>query len=90
MPSRRGPSRPASVTPAWYAGLMSSSADAPPVTRWLRCDVHVHTPLDPSRGFGEDVATALSKVEAGDDTRLREIAYRLFDACHAARMDLVV
>lgn len=61
-----------------------------PGARWLRCDVHVHTPLDPSRTFGEDVAAALHKRDKGDDAPLRVIAFRMFDACRDAGLDLVV
>ncbi len=69
---------------------MSLAAEVPPGARWLRCDVHVHTPLDPTRSFGEEVPAALQKAKTGDEAPLRAIAYRLFDACHAADLGLVV
>lgn len=29
-----------------------------PGARWLRCDLHVHTPFDRTKRFGEDVKAA--------------------------------
>ncbi len=57
--------------------------------RWLRCDLHVHTPLDPTRSFGEDVQAILRKADRGEIEPLRQLAFRLFDACKAAGLDLV-
>lgn len=56
---------------------------------WLRSDLHVHTPFDRTKRFSEDVQGTLGALEGGDDSRLREMAGRFFDACRDASLDLV-
>lgn len=37
--------------------------------RWLRCDLHVHTPFDPTKGFGVDLEAAKKANEKGDSSK---------------------
>jgi ABC-type lipoprotein export system ATPase subunit len=55
-----------------------------PGARWLRCDLHVHTPFDGEKKFGEDIKTALESLRSEKTTRLAEIAERFVNACRAA------
>jgi len=55
--------------------------DQIPGARWLRCDLHVHTPFDREKKFGEDVRAAIEAFRKADTTRLSEIAERFVDAC---------
>lgn len=57
--------------------------------RWLRADLHVHSPFDATRRFGEDVARAVTSANAGNSTLLDAIADRFVDACIAAELDMV-
>jgi len=60
-----------------------------PGARWLRCDLHVHTPFDTTKKFGEDVQGAINALKKGNPERLAEIASRFVDACRNAGLDLV-
>ncbi len=55
-----------------------------PGARWLRCDLHVHTPFDDSKKFGEDVRGAIEAMKKEKPQRLAAIAERFVDACRAA------
>lgn len=55
-----------------------------PGARWLRCDLHVHTPFDPEKKFGEDIRTAIEAFKNERPQRLAEIAERFTAACRAA------
>ncbi|MBI1893980.1 MAG: hypothetical protein HYS14_07715 [Candidatus Rokubacteria bacterium] len=61
--------------------------------RWLRCDLHVHTPFDPEKRFGENVRHAIDAFRKEKPQRLAEIAMRFVEACRKAvageGMDLV-
>lgn len=52
--------------------------------RWLRCDLHVHTPLDSEKKFGEDVRGAIDALKKADTTRLAQIAERFITGCGQA------
>lgn len=69
---------------------------SPPVepgARWLRCDLHVHTPFDREKKFGEDIRGAIDAFRNAKPQRLAEIADRFVQACRNAAngegMDLV-
>lgn len=49
--------------------------------RWLRCDLHVHTPFDGQKKFGEDIRGAIEAFKKADTTQLAEIAERFVKAC---------
>ena len=51
---------------------------------WLRCDLHVHTPFDCERTFGEDVRGAIGAFKRAKPQRLAEIADRFVQACRCA------
>lgn len=55
-----------------------------PGARWLRCDLHSHTPFDPAKKFGEDVKGAIDALKKEEPRRLAEIAERYIEACRAA------
>jgi len=57
--------------------------------RWIRCDIHVHTPFDKEKAFGEDTDRACTALMQGDDTAIRRIASKYFDACRASGLSLV-
>lgn len=67
--------------------------DDVPGARWLRCDLHVHTPFDPEKRFGENVKHAVEAFKREKPQRLAEIASRFIEACRMAAggkgMDLV-
>lgn len=67
--------------------------DNVPGARWLRCDLHVHTPFDGEKRFGEDVRGAIEAFKKEKPQRLAEIAERFVDACRSgangAGVDLV-
>ena len=52
--------------------------------RWLRCDLHVHTPFDREKKFGEDTARAISDSKIGELHRLAKMAENFVNACKAA------
>jgi ABC-type lipoprotein export system ATPase subunit len=52
--------------------------------RWLRCDLHVHTPFDPEKQFGEDVCAAIDALKKEKPQRLAQIADRFVQACRSA------
>jgi ABC-type cobalamin/Fe3+-siderophores transport system ATPase subunit len=64
-----------------------------PGARWLRCDLHVHTPFDGERKFGEDIRGAIEAFKKLQPHRLAEIAERFVTSCRnavdGAGMDLV-
>lgn len=64
-----------------------------PGARWLRCDLHVHTPFDGEKKFGENVRHAIEAFKKEKPQRLAGIAEGFVDACRAAAdgegMDLV-
>ena len=55
-----------------------------PGARWLRCDLHVHTPFDGEKKFGEDLRGAIDALKKQKPQRLAEIAERFVAACRAA------
>ncbi len=55
-----------------------------PGARWLRCDLHVHTPFDEEKKFGEDVRAAIDAFKKERPAKLAEIATNFVDACRAA------
>lgn len=65
----------------------------PAGARWLRCDLHVHTPFDPEKKFGENVKHAIEAFKKERTDRLAEIALRFVQACRDAAggegMDIV-
>ena len=52
--------------------------------RWLRCDLHVHTPFDAEKKFGEDLKAAIQSFRDSDPLRLEAIAKRVIQACREA------
>lgn len=52
--------------------------------RWLRCDLHVHTPFDPEKRFGENIGHAIDAFRKEKPQRLAEIAMRFVEACRKA------
>ena len=64
-----------------------------PGARWLRCDLHVHTPFDREKKFGEDIRGAIDAFKNAKPQRLAAIAERFVQACRSAAdgegMDLV-
>ncbi len=52
--------------------------------RWLRCDLHVHTPFDAEKKFGEDLKAAIQSFRDSDPLRLEAIAERVIQACREA------
>ena len=66
---------------------------AEPGARWLRCDLHVHTPFDPEKKFGEDIKAAIDALKKAKTERLAQIADRFVQGCRNAAngegMDLV-
>ena len=57
---------------------------------WLKCDLHVHTPFDRTKRFGENVRHAVQKADNNDVSAMQDMAFRFFDACQARELDLVV
>ncbi|MBI2837085.1 MAG: hypothetical protein HYX75_02130 [Acidobacteria bacterium] len=55
-----------------------------PGARWLRCDLHVHTPFDGEKKFGEDIRAAIDAFKQEKPQRLAEIADRFVSACRGA------
>jgi hypothetical protein len=55
-----------------------------PGARWLRCDLHVHTPFDVEKKFGEDIRGAIEAFKKARPQRLAEIAERYVAACRDA------
>jgi predicted metal-dependent phosphoesterase TrpH len=63
-----------------------------PGARWLRCDLHVHTPFDPAKKFGENVQHAIEAFRNQKPQKIAEIATCFIDACRHANhhgIDLV-
>src|SRR5690606_654855 len=52
--------------------------------RWLRCDLHVHTPFDGEKRFGEDVHGAIEAFKKEKPQRLVAMAERFVNACRSA------
>lgn len=72
---------------------MRRDPDAPPLdrpevarvgARWLRCDLHVHTPFDAEKRFGEDIQGAIDSLQRGHPEPLARIADRFVQACRNA------
>jgi len=57
--------------------------------RWLRADLHIHSPFDPTRKFGENIREAIEAFDAGKTSLIDRIADRFLDACIAAGLDIV-
>jgi len=55
-----------------------------PGARWLRCDLHVHTPFDRESRFGEDIRAAIEAFRKEKPQRFAEIAERFVTACREA------
>ena len=64
-----------------------------PGARWLRCDLHVHTPFDGEKKFGEDIRRAIEDFKKQKPQYLASIADNFVTACRAAQggkgMDIV-
>lgn len=73
--------------------MTTTVGNVEPGARWLRCDLHVHTPFDGEKKFGEDIRAAIEALRKSKPQRLAEIAERFVDACRNAAngegMDLV-
>ncbi len=67
-----------------HAAERTRSSYVEPGARWLRCDLHVHTPFDPEKRFGENIQDAIKALQKSDATRLAKIAERFVEACLAA------
>lgn len=52
-----------------------------PGARWLRCDLHVHTPFDSEKKFGEDIRAAIDALKKAKPQKLTEVAERFVEAC---------
>lgn len=52
-----------------------------PGARWLRCDLHVHTPFDREKKFGDDIKSAIDAFKKEKPQKLAEIASRFIEAC---------
>ncbi len=63
---------------------MSELERREPGARWLRADLHVHTPFDGEKMFGEDLRAAIEALKKTDTTRLAAMADRFVAACRAA------
>ena len=57
---------------------------AEPGARWLRCDLHVHTPFDREMKFGEDIKGAIDALKKAKPERLAQIADRFVQGCRNA------
>jgi hypothetical protein len=70
---------------------MNQSQD--PGARWLRCDLHVHTPFDKEKKFGDNIRAAIEAFKREKPQKLAEIASRFIEACRkgaaGAGIDLV-
>lgn len=55
-----------------------------PGARWLRCDLHVHTPFDTEKEFGEEIQQAIEAFGNENPQRLFNIAKRFVNACGQA------
>ena len=76
------------------ANRMTTSPPRPePGARWLRCDLHVHTPFDGEKKLGENIRAAIDALKKEKPQRLAEIADRFVQACRnaadGAGLDLV-
>lgn len=52
-----------------------------PGAKWLRCDLHVHTPFDHEKKFGADIRAAMESLKKADTTLLAAIAESFMKAC---------
>lgn len=57
---------------------------------WLKCDLHVHTPFDKTKKFGEDAKAAEEAFRKGDNSRIKTMAFKFFEACRGAQLDIAV
>jgi hypothetical protein len=51
--------------------------------------LHTHTGFDKTKHFGEDVQSALMAWNKSNQKPIKEMAYRFFDACQKAELELV-
>ncbi len=49
--------------------------------QWLRCDLHVHTPFDQEKKFGENTKLAIENFEKNNSHDLYKIAEKFVNAC---------
>ena len=64
---------------------MTTSPPRPePGARWLRRDLHVHTPFDREKKFGENIRAAIDALKKERPQRLAEVADRFVQACRKA------
>ena len=63
---------------------MTTTPRVEPGARWLRCDLHVHTPFDGEKEFGEDIRGAIQALKNADVRRLAGVAERFVEACRTA------
>lgn len=63
---------------------MRSNSTSEPGARWMRCDLHVHSPFDKTKKFGEDIRQAIEAGENHNPEHLRAIAKKFVDACQGA------
>lgn len=49
--------------------------------QWLRCDLHVHTPFDQEKKFGENTQLAIENFEKNNSHDLYKIAEKFVNAC---------
>lgn len=82
-----------SARPAVIVAELAAQETREAGARWLRCDLHVHTPFDGEKKFGEDIRAAIEAFRKEKPQRLAEIADRFVTACRdaagGAGMDLV-
>ncbi len=49
--------------------------------QWLRCDLHVHTPFDHEKKFGENTKLAIENFKKSKSQDLYKIASKFINAC---------
>ena len=57
--------------------------------KWLRVDLHVHTPFDRTKNFKGDAVAATKAATQGDSSRMKDLAFHYFDVCAKAELDLI-
>ena len=55
-----------------------------PGAKWMRCDLHVHSPFDGTKDFGENIDHAIRAKKNGNPERLGAIAKKFVSACNEA------
>jgi hypothetical protein len=85
---------PEPVPGAARLGAARSRRVREPGARWLRCDLHARTHLDPDGKFGDDLRSALAAFRELSSGELDELAARFAAACRQGAeghgLDLVV